>query len=65
MLMKNGYQNNHLLLLEEDEKGNIVDFFIPGTQQYPEVTYKADFYRKSKCCWYLSKRTSTTLFNVS
>lgn len=31
----------------EDEEGNIVDFFIPGTQVYPEITYKADFRRKS------------------
>jgi|TARA_R110002167_G_scaffold129828_3_gene313014 carbamoyltransferase len=31
----------------EDEEGNIVDFYIPGTQVYPEITYKADFKRKS------------------
>ena len=33
--------------IEEDEDGEIVDFFIPGTQIYPEITYKADFRRKS------------------
>ena len=33
--------------IEEDENGEIVDFFIPGTQVYPEITYKADFKRKS------------------
>ena len=33
--------------IEEDENGEIVDFFIPGTQVYPEITYKADFRRKS------------------
>tara|TARA_B110000259_G_scaffold63429_1_gene74966 strand:- start:1122 stop:2885 length:1764 start_codon:yes stop_codon:yes gene_type:complete len=31
----------------EDDDGNIVDFYIPGTQVYPEINYNADFRRKS------------------
>ena len=40
-------QQPFIATIEEDETGNIVDFYIPGTQQYPEITYKADFYRKA------------------